>query len=80
MGLVRIRLIGDTKSVYEAARRLDRHLDWKEYPVYLDKRRSQIDMDKVALYATIVEKDSDHDIITLDSYISNKVSSRELAL
>ena len=71
MGVVWIRLIGDKASVRELSRRLLPHLKWRQYPLYIDEERTLIDKNRVALHATIAEKDSAQvRILTLDHYLS----------
>jgi len=67
---VKIRLIGDRESVYAVASRLTPRLKWKEYPLYEDKERTQVDKHRVTLYATVIDRQpTKSKNMTLDSYI-----------
>ena len=74
--MVWIRLIGDKASVSDLSRRLLPHLKWRQYPLYIDKERTQIDKNRVALCAIAVDKDSTQlRTVRLDGYIFNRESS-----
>ncbi len=78
LDFVKIRLIGDKESVYLAAMRLALRLKWKEYPLFLDKDRTKIDEEGIALYAIIATRPSVERNAKLDCYIDLEKSLQDL--
>ncbi len=65
MQKVSIRLIGDREFAYSIANILDllSNLNWREYPVYVDKERKVIMEGKVMLYATLWKKNQKSQLV-----------------
>jgi len=69
-------LIGENASVRRLSRRMLPHVKWKQYPLYVDKERTMIDKDRIALYTTIAEKDPARaKVTTLDDYIFSELTT-----
>jgi hypothetical protein len=73
LGIVKIRLIGARESVRAFSSRFSPRLQWNEYPLYKDKERTQVDEERIALYATAITKSTTKSSITLDNYVSEEI-------